>query len=271
MKVVLLSIGCLFSIIQPVIGCPLNLGETSVQGALLVGKAPIGSKVKINGKVVRISPKGEFLVGFGRDAKSSTEVVATIPNGSRIDCRVSVTKRTYKVERIDGLPMRMVKPKAEDIKRILSDNAAIARVRRLDTVGNDYFVKFRWPLIGRITGIFGSQRILNGKPKRPHNGVDIAAPKGTTVRAPASGVVALAHSGMFYTGKTLMLDHGHGLTSVYVHMSAISVKLGQRVQAGDKIGEVGKTGRATGPHLHWGVSLFSTHLDPLLLVGERNN
>ena len=237
----------------------------------MVGKAPIGSQVQIENKNIRISTEGYFIVGFGRDAKSRTQVTAIKPDGGRIYCTISVKKRNYKVEHINGLPRRMVEPKAEDIKRIRADNAQITRVRRLNTVRNDFFAKFKWPLNGRISGIFGSQRILNGKPRRPHNGVDIAAPEGTKVSAPASGVVVLSHPGMFYTGKTLMIDHGHGLTSVYVHMSVISVKLGQRVQAGDKIGEVGKTGRATGSHLHWGVSLFSTHLDPELLAGKMYN
>ncbi|MBM09012.1 MAG: peptidase M23 [Magnetovibrio sp.] len=271
MKVVVFTIVTFLAIVEPLPACPLKLEKTSVQGALLVGKAPVGSQVRIDDKITRISNKGYFLVGFGRNAKSRKKVTAFIPGGRRIDCIINVKKRRYKVERIDGLLRRMVVPSSEDIKRIRVDNAAIAKVRRLNTFRNDFLVKFKWPLRGRISGVFGSQRILNGKPKRPHNGVDIAAPEGTKIHAPAPGVVVLSHPGMFYTGKTLMLDHGHGLTSVYVHMSAISVKLGQQVQVGDKIGEVGKTGRATGSHLHWGVSLFSTHLDPELLAGKMYN
>ena len=142
-------------------------------------------------------------------------------------------------------------------------------MRTRTTLETFFDAGFIWPVEGRISGVFGSQRILNGKPRRPHNGVDIAAPTGTPVKAMGDGIVALVHQDMFFTGKTVMIDHGLGLNSVYIHMNAITVRDGEFVTKGTQIGTVGQTGRATGPHLHWGVSWFKTHLDPALLVGPQ--
>ena len=246
--------------------CEIPLQGQAAQGGLVIGRVAAGTPVSVNGAPVRVSPDGLFLVGFGRDAPGSATVVA---GGMR--CVLAVEDRNYKITRIEGLPRRKVTPRAEDLKRIKADNAAIGRVRRLDTAATDFAAGFAWPLKGRVSGVFGSQRVLNGNPRRPHNGVDIAAPTGTPIRAPAPGTVALVHPDMFFSGKTVMLDHGHGLSSVYIHMSAITVKAGQRVRAGDVIGKIGMTGRATGPHLHWGISLFRTHLDPALIAGPMNN
>lgn len=252
---------------SPALACELSLEGPAKQGGLLIGTVTPGASVSVDGTAVRVSADGHFLVGFGRDAKSEARVEAVMRDGRRLGCPVSVATRHYQIQRIDGLPKRQVTPDPKAVARIRADNAAIGKVRKLDTATTDFLAGFDWPLRGRISGIFGSQRILNGKPRSPHNGVDIAAPTGTPIHAPAPGVVRLVHPDMFYTGKSIMLDHGHGLTSVYVHMSAIAVKEGQRVAKGDVIGKVGKTGRATGPHLHWGVSLFATHLDPMLLAG----
>ncbi len=257
----------IFLMAPRVTACQLSLDGPAKQGGLLIGTVTPGASVQVDGQAVRVSPDGHFLVGFGRDAKSKAKVEAVMADGRRLGCPVSVARRSYQIQRIDGLPKRQVTPDPKALARIRADNAAIRAVRKLDTASTDFLAGFDWPLKGRISGIFGSQRVLNGQPRSPHNGVDIAAPTGTPIHAPARGVVRLVHPDMFYTGKSIMLDHGHGLTSVYVHMSAISVKEGQRVAKGDVIGKVGKTGRATGPHLHWGVSLFATHLDPMLLVG----
>lgn len=253
---------------RPAEACQLELKGPARQGGLLVGTVTPGSRVSVEGKAVRVSPDGHFLVGFGRDAAARARVVAKTPDGKTLACPLSVARRHYQVQRIDGLPGRKVTPRPEDLRRIKADNRAIGSVRRLDTPSIDFLEDFAWPLKGRISGIYGSQRILNGKPRSPHNGVDIAAPKGTPVLAPAPGTVVLVHPDMFYTGKSVMLDHGHGLTSIYVHMSEITVKQGERVRRGREIGKVGMSGRATGPHLHWGVSLFATHLDPALLAGK---
>ena len=190
-----------------------------------------------------------------------------LPAVCKTEKTLKVANRDYPVQRIDGLPSRQVTPLPEDLERILEDNAKIADVRAHE-IDRPYFLSgFTWPARGPVSGPFGSQRILNGKPRRPHNGVDVAAPRGTSVVAGANGVVVLVHPDMFFTGKTVMIDHGHGLSSVYVHMDDIRVTQGQRVTKGTRIGTVGMTGRVTGPHLHWGVSLFGIHLDPAFLAG----
>jgi len=250
----------------------LALDGNVTQGGLVIGKTEPGAKVSVDGREVRVSGDGAFLIGFGRDAKPAARLRVSHPDGTRSEKTLSVIPRKYKVQRIDGLPPRQVTPtKPEDLKRIRDDNARIAAVRKLDSEQTDFASGFHWPTIGPISGVFGSQRILNGKPRKPHNGVDVAAPRGSTVTAAADGTVALVHPDMFFTGKTVMIDHGHGLSSVYVHMDDILVTGGQRVAKGTPIGTVGKTGRVTGPHLHWGVSLFGTHLDPALLAGRMRD
>ncbi len=250
----------------------LSLDGPPTQGGLMIGKTDPGTRVTVDGRLVRVSGEGAFLVGFGRDAKGTVSLRLVHPDGSRTEKTLSITGRNYRVQRIDGLPERQVTPKKpEDLARIRNDNAKIAAVRKKDTARPGFASGFQWPARGPLSGVFGSRRILNGKPRRPHNGVDVAAPRGSTVTAAADGVVALVHPDMFYTGKTVMIDHGHGLSSVYVHMDDILVVDGQRVAKGTPIGIVGKTGRVTGPHLHWGVSLFNTHLDPALLAGPMND
>ena len=250
-------------------------GETSLegnqtQGGLVFGMTEPGSRVVLDGEALGLSGDGRFLIGFGRDAAKEATLSITGPDG-KTDTRIlKVVARTYKVQRIDGLPSRKVTPKPQDAARIRADNAGIGRVRALDTHQAYFSSGFMWPVTGPLSGVFGSQRILNGKPKNPHNGTDIAVPEGIIIKAPADGVVALVHDDMFYTGKTLMLDHGFGLTSVYAHMSALLVNEGDLVKKGTPIGKVGKTGRVSGAHLHWGVTLNRTHLDPALIAGDMN-
>ena len=239
-----------------------------IQGGLLIGHTGPGSAVTVDGTPIQVSPGGLFVIGLGRDAPPKIMVRATPDDGAAIVRGLEIERRQYDIQRIDGLPQKQVAPSAEDLKRIGDDSQKIAAVRADVSALTDFSSGFAWPLTGRLSGIYGSQRILNGEPRRPHAGVDVAAPQGTPVKAPADGVVALAHGDMFFTGKTLMIDHGHGLNSVYAHMSAIAVEPGQRVVKGQVIGRVGATGRATGPHLHWGVSLFNTALDPALLAGS---
>ena len=238
-----------------------------VQGGLVIGRIEPGSTVAVDGRPVRISPRGTFLVGFGRDAPPRTRVRATLPDGSAAVHTLDVERRHYEVQRIDGLPTRQVTPGPEEMKRIRAEASLIGAARTRNTAARGFEAGFAWPVVGRISGVFGSQRILNGEPRRPHVGVDVSADRGTPVVAAADGVVSLAHEDMFFNGKTLMIDHGHGLASIYTHLSAILVEEGGAVARGQPVGRVGATGRATGPHLHWGVSLFATHLDPALLAG----
>ncbi|MBF0249531.1 MAG: M23 family metallopeptidase [Alphaproteobacteria bacterium] len=246
----------------------LELSGVFMQGGLVIGHAGPGARVSLDGEAVAVAADGAFVIGFGRDAKDKAVLTVTETDGRTESRTLDIAKQDYDIQRIDGLPARKVTPRPEDVARIKADNAKIGTVRATMTAEPRFVTGFAWPVKGPLSGVFGSQRILNGTPKNPHNGVDVAAPEGTPIRAPAAGVVALVHDDMFYTGKTMMIDHGLGLTSVYAHMASISVIEGQVVEQGQTIGAVGQTGRATGAHLHWGMTWKSTHLDPRLAAGE---
>lgn len=236
------------------------------QGGLITGKAPPGSRVTFEGKDVRLAKDGVFLIGFGREAAAEARLEVRLPDG-RVERRtLKVASRQYDIQRIDGLPDRQVTPPAEDLARIREDQAAVATARSRDTVEPYFLSGFIWPAIGPISGVYGSQRILNGNPRQPHYGVDVAAPEGTPIVAAAPGIVSLAHPDMFFTGKTVAIDHGHGLTSIYSHLATIAVANGEQVAQGQIIGTLGGTGRVTAPHLDWRINLFEIRLDPALLV-----
>jgi murein DD-endopeptidase MepM/ murein hydrolase activator NlpD len=244
----------------------LSLEGDKEQGGLVVGRTDPGTKVVFDGHAVRVSPEGYFLIGFTRDAPPTASLKLDYKDGSKRSETIAVKKRDYKIQRIDGLPPKMVTPPKAVLDRIKRENAMIHAVRERDTAA-PYFLKgWIWPAKGRISGVYGSQRILNGQPRQPHFGVDIAGPIGTPVVAPSDGVVALVEKDLYYTGGTIILDHGFGLTSAFLHMSAVTVKKGQHVKQGEKIGALGKTGRATGPHLDWRINLFDARIDPQLLV-----
>jgi len=237
------------------------------QGGLVQGRVQPGAMVKVDGKPVRVSKAGMFLVGFGRDAPAKSLVQVSYPDGQMAQRVLKIAKREYKIQRIDGLPKRKVTPRSkEDLARIRKEAALSRKARQLDAPRTDFLGDFIWPVMGPISGVYGSQRILNGQPRRPHFGVDIARPAGTPVKAPAAGVVTLAYPDMFFSGGTLILDHGHGLSSSFLHLSRILVKVGARVGQGDVIAEVGATGRVTGAHLDWRMNLFTKRIDPQLLV-----
>ena len=245
---------------------PVLTGDL-VQGGLVRGRVSPGTEVEFDGQPVRVSPRGDFVIGFGRDEPEQVALVTRKADGVAHRRMLAVAKREYEVQRIDGLPPKKVNPSAEHLARIQREVALVSAVRRMDDPRTDFADGFIWPARGRISGVYGSQRILNGEPRRPHFGVDIAARTGTPVVAPAAGVVTLVHEDMYFSGGTLILDHGHGLSSAFLHLSKISVAEGTRVAQGDLIAEVGGTGRATGPHLDWRVNLFDRRLDPQMLVG----
>ncbi len=247
-------------------GDGLNLQGQFVQGGLVTGRVAPGSRVELDGAPLRVRGDGRFLIGFGRDAKRTATLVAVAPDGRRVNRTLQVAKRKYRIQRIDGLPRKMVTPPPEVLARIRADAAAIKSARLTDTDRALFDSGFIWPVKGRISGVYGSQRILNGKPRRPHFGVDVAAPVGTPVVSTADGIVRVASKDMYFTGGTVLVDHGFGLNSVYSHLASVIVKPGQRVVQGTVIGTLGGTGRATGPHLDWRVNLFLTRLDPALLV-----
>ncbi len=245
----------------------IQLDGPRIQGGLVRGRVAPGSKVTFEGEPVRVSREGWFLIGFGRDAPAKAVLSVGFPDGRHERYGLVVEPRKYRIQRIDGLPPSKVTPSKKDLVRIRKEVALVKRARTVDDPRTDFLGGFRWPVKGRISGVYGSQRILNGEARRPHYGIDIAAPKGTRVVAPAAGVVTMVHPDMYFSGGTMIVDHGHGLSSAFLHLSRILVKKGQRVKQGQPIAEVGSTGRSTGPHLDWRINLFGRRLDASLLVG----
>jgi len=237
-----------------------------VQGSFILGKTEPGSKVFIDKKKIRVSKDGFFAFGLGRDRKN--DVTITI-NKKKIIRKV--LKRKYNIQKIDGLDKKKVTPPEEFYKRIKKENNLIASARNIDSKLIYFKNKFIIPVENSIiTGVYGSQRILNGKPKWPHYGLDFAANEGTKIRAMLDGTVTLAEKDLFYTGGTLIFDHGHGISTLYMHMNKIFVKLGKKVKQGDIIGTVGSTGRATGAHLDVRLNWFNVRLDPATVLDIKN-
>ena len=247
-------------------GAELALVGGFVQGGLVFGQAQPGAQVALGNRPIRVTEAGRFIFGFGRDAPPNAVLEVIWPDGRAEVRHLAVAQREYKTQHIDGLPHKMVTPPEAVLARIRAENARIAEARAVDRIEPQFESGFVWPAAGPITGVFGSQRVLNGEPRRPHYGVDIGAPEGTPVKAPADGVVAIADPDMYYTGGTVLIDHGHGLTSVYSHLKEVWVEEGARLRQGDALGSVGSSGRATGAHLDWRVNWFDQRLDPALLV-----
>lgn len=244
-----------------------RLSGQAVQGGMMVGSTSPGGRVFQDGQAVRVSAQGDFLLGFTRDAPADSMLNIKLPSGKVIKRSLKVATREYQIQRIDGLPKAKVTPrKPEDLARIRRDIAEAKKARSRDDDRQDFLTGFEWPVQGPISGVYGSQRILNGKPRRPHFGVDIAVPVGTPVRAPAPGIVTLAVPDMFFSGGTLIIDHGHRLSSSFLHLSKLHVNVGDRVEQGDLVAEVGATGRVTGAHLDWRMNLRDRRIDPQLLV-----
>ncbi|WDI30235.1 M23 family metallopeptidase [Hyphococcus flavus] len=238
------------------------------QGGLAFGQTERGAKVILDGKDVMVDNDGRFLVGFGRDSALSALLVVEFPDG-RVERRsFEIEDREFPTQRIDGLDQSKVSGFTEEqLAKIAVDSAKKKAARAETQELADWSLGFDWPVVGRISGVFGSQRILNGEPKRPHSGVDVAAPTGTPIYAPAPGVVRLAEEDMYFEGGLVLLDHGHWLESAFLHMSRVDVEPGQRVEKGDIIGAVGATGRVTGPHLHWSMKWAGELVDPQLIAG----
>ena len=233
-----------------------------IQGHFIIGKTESGTKVLIGKKEVRVTKDGFFAFGISRDRKY--DVVITLKkDGDKQEIVKKVQKRKYNIQRIDGLEEEKVTPPEEVYERIKKENKLIAKARAIDS-GLDFFKdKFTVPVEDAIiTGVYGSQRILNGKPKWPHYGLDFAQKEGTKIEAMLNGVATLAEPDLYYTGGTLIFDHGHGISTLYMHMQEIFVKKGQKIKQGDIIGTVGSTGRATGSHLDVRLNWFQTRLDP---------
>ena len=240
----------------------LELTGPLVQGGVVIGRVAPGTPVSLDGRRVRVSGDGVFVIGFDRDSPVSHTLVAGPETRT-----LAIKAREYDIQKVTGIPQRIMEPTKADLERIAREQALIDRARATDDARPDFAAGFRWPITGRISGVYGSQRYYNGVPSRPHYGVDVAAPVGATVRAPAPGLVTLAEPDLFYSGGTVIIDHGHRLSSSFLHLSKVLVKVGQRVEAGDVIAQVGSTGRATGPHLDWRMAWKDARVDPQLLVG----
>jgi hypothetical protein len=237
------------------------------QGGLVVAQLPGVVKASVAGRPVHVGANGTLVFGAGRDEKGPLVVNLTYLDGRRETVRLAVTPREWPVERVNGVPPKTVNPPPDIAARIRREQAEVVAARKRDDDREDFLHGFIWPVQGRISGRFGNQRVYNGDPKSPHSGMDIAVPQGTPVHAPADGLVTFAKPDLYLTGGTVLLDHGFGLSSNFLHLSHLDVKTGQRVRQGDVIGAAGMTGRATGPHVHWGFNWFGVRLDPLLLPG----
>ncbi|MBL6752542.1 MAG: M23 family metallopeptidase [Nevskia sp.] len=236
------------------------------QGAVLFGHTDPRAAVQFEGRPLRLTPAGDFVFGLDRDAPPQCTLSVRLPGRPEAARRFAVRKQRWRIQRIEGLPPELVTPPPEVTQRILDEAKLMEAAHARDSDWGDFLQPFAWPAQGRVSGVFGSQRVLNGTPKKPHYGVDIAVPVGTPVRAPAGGVVSLAQPDLYFTGGTLVIDHGHGLSSVLVHLSRLQVRPGERVARGQLVALSGMTGRATGPHLHWGVYWFDAHVDAQRLV-----
>ena len=239
------------------------------QGSFILGKTEPGSEVIIDKKKVRVSKDGYFAFGLGRDRKNN--VIIRVLNNKKLKVfEKRILKKEYKIQKIDGLPKKQVTPPKEVYDRIKKDNILIGKTREIDTPLDHFKNKFIKPLDKAIiTGVYGSQRVLNGKPRRPHYGLDYAADEGTPVKAMMSGVVTLAKKDLYFTGGTIIFDHGHGISTLYMHMKDVEVRKGQVIKQGDIVGTVGKTGRSTGPHLDIRLNWFDVKLDPATILNLK--
>ena len=246
-----------------------RLPATASQGAMVIGNTHPAAVVEYAGRSLRVTPYGTFVFGIGRDATGDVVLRIRQPATDWIEHRVAITPRGWPVEQINGVPPATVNPPKAIAERIEREQARVVAVRTRDDARTGFAQAFTWPVQGRISGRFGNQRVYNGTPKSPHSGMDIAVATGTPVKAPANGVITFADPGLYLTGGTVVLDHGHGISSNFLHLSRIDAKVGDIVKQGDVIGAVGATGRATGPHLHWGMNWFDTRIDPLLVLERK--
>ena len=236
-----------------------------LQGHFIVGKTDPKSEIFIDKKKIKVSKNGFFVFGIDRDRKFDLVITKVLDNKKEKFIK-KIYKRKYKIQRIDGLDEKKVTPPEKVYARIKNENKKIGEARSINSDLIFFKNTFIMPLDGIVTGVYGSQRILNGKPKWPHYGIDIAAKKGTKIKSSGSGVVTMAEKDLYYTGGTIIMDHGHGISTIYSHLEKLMVKVGDKVEQGEIIGTVGSTGRSTGPHLDFRVNWFQTRLDPMSVI-----
>ncbi|WP_181382134.1 M23 family metallopeptidase [Shewanella sp. BC20] len=262
-KAVVLSLLTLFSLSTQ---AQVSFEGQFEQGALIRGKAPAGTQISLNGEALKVTPDGHFAFGFDRDAQLSQELRLVYPDGLTEVKPLSVTKREYNIQSVKGISNKIMKPDPVAQERAAKDTAQVKAARGTFSEQTAFLQSFIWPLTGRISGVYGSQRIYNDVPGNPHFGVDVAAKTGTVVVAPADGVISLSVPDMFYSGGTMIIDHGYGVSSSFLHLSKLYVNAGESVKQGQAVAEVGATGRANGPHLDWRVNWFQMRLDPTTIV-----
>tara|TARA_B100000035_G_scaffold188368_1_gene160820 strand:+ start:2034 stop:2831 length:798 start_codon:yes stop_codon:yes gene_type:complete len=236
-----------------------------IQGHYIVGITNPSAKIIIDKKEVKVSKDGYFVFGIDRDRKFDVTITKIINNKKEIITK-RVLKRKYNIQRIDGLEESKVTPPESVYKRIKEENNKIGEARAINSDLSFFKNQFIMPVKGIISGVYGSQRILNGKPKWPHYGIDIAAKQGTMIKSSGSGIVTMAEDDLYYTGGTIIMDHGHGISTIYSHLETVMVSVGDKINQGDIIGTVGSTGRSTGPHLDFRVNWFQTRLDPMSIL-----
>ena len=236
-----------------------------LQGHFIIGKTDPTAKIIIDKKQVKVSEDGFFVFGLDRDRKFDLTITKII-DGKKDKIIKKVLKRKYNIQRIDGLEESKVTPPESVYKRIKEENNKIGEARAINSDLPFFKNQFIMPVEGIISGVYGSQRILNGKPKWPHYGIDIAAKQGTMIKSSGSGIVTMAEDDLYYTGGTIIMDHGHGISTIYSHLENVMVSVGDKINQGDIIGTVGSTGRSTGPHLDFRVNWFQTRLDPMSVI-----
>ena len=246
----------------------LELKGHLTQGGLVTGKLENAKSVSLDGKSLKLSPKGDFVFGFGRDAETTHTLKWVDNNGKSHSQPIAITKREYKIDKINGVAKKYVSPPKEVSARISREAVAVRKAREVDSDLLYFLDPVLKPAEGRISGVYGSQRYFNGEPRRPHFGLDIANKTGSPVYAPISGTVVFAEPDLYYSGGTLIIDHGHGITSTYIHLSKLDVKVGEKIEQGNKVAEIGATGRVTGPHLDWRFNWKGERLDPALLMQD---
>ena len=236
-----------------------------LQGHFIIGITEPGSKIIVGKKEVKVSEDGYFVFGIDRDRKFDV-TITKIFEGKKEKIIKKVLKRKYNIQRIDGLEESKVTPPEEVYKRIKAENNRIGEARAINSDLPFFKDQFIMPVKGIISGVYGSQRILNGKPRWPHYGIDIAATQGTKIKSSGTGVITMAEDDLYYTGGTVIMDHGHGISTIYSHLETVLVSVGDKINQGDIIGTVGSTGRSTGPHLDFRINWFQTRLDPMSVI-----
>jgi murein DD-endopeptidase MepM/ murein hydrolase activator NlpD len=247
----------------------VDLTGSIAQGGLVWGNVAPGSKMSLDGIAVKVGPEGNFIFGFAYNASENASLVIRSPDGSRTTTALKVTQRKFAVERVEGLPPKTVTPPPEWRDRRKIETGRVRKARAENTNDIQWLSGFQKPAEGRFSGFYGSQRILNGKPRSPHYGLDIAAPVGTPIYAPAGGTIRLAAPDFLLEGGIVIIDHGFGITSTLFHMNSVDVKEGEHIEQGQKIGTIGAKGRASGPHVDWRVNWQNVRLDPFLLIQDK--